>query len=211
MRAAALIIFLSIISSPALVFPTTTKGVLESLEEKYNLIEDMTAKFEQVSTIGGFGEKRFKGVLYIKKPGMARWDYKKPEKQYAYIKDKRVILYLPYEKQVIIRRDSSRGSEIGSAISLLSDIGKWKEMFDVTDMENSDGLLKITLSPKSGDMAEEVMVEINKKTLFIEGLTILEPDGNRVHFKFFDIKVNKGLKNDLFLFSPPEGVEVLEY
>ncbi len=94
---------------------------------------------------------------------------------------------------------------------LLSNIEKWEELFTIKGEEESEDSFRIELRPKTMLLIERVLVDISKKTFYINGLTLFEKSGNKVSFDFSDIKMNSGLKDSLFDFKIPKGVEVLEY
>src|SRR4030067_3793170 len=52
--------------------------ILKRVQSTYRDVNDLTADFVQQSFIEGFDVKSFKGKLYLKKPGMVRWDSSRP-------------------------------------------------------------------------------------------------------------------------------------
>jgi len=58
---------------------------------------------------------------------------------------------------------------------------------------------------------DKALVEVDKETFYISKLTLFEKSGNMVSFNFSGIKTNSGLRDKLFDFRIPKGVEVLEY
>ena len=188
----------------------TSDDILSKLRSTYNDVHDLTADFVQHSSIQGFEEKVFKGKLYLKKPKLARWDYTKPVKQNIFIKDEKIILYFHEQKQAIVQKASDH-PDAEPAMGLLSNIEKWQDMFTIKGEDTAADSFKMELYPKSMSMVVKVIVEIEKKGFYINKLTLYEKSGNRVSFDFSGIKFNSGLKDSLFDFKIPKGVEVLEY
>ncbi|MBI5756605.1 MAG: outer membrane lipoprotein carrier protein LolA [Nitrospirae bacterium] len=184
--------------------------ILDRLQSTYRDVHDLTADFVQRSSIQGFEEKVFKGKLYLKKPKLARWDYTKPVKQNIFIKDEKIILYFHEQKQAIVQKASDH-PDAEPAMGLLSNIEKWQDMFTIKGEDIATDFFKMELYPKAMSMVEKVVVEIEKKTSHISKLTLYEKSGNKVSFDFSGIKFNTGLKDSLFDFKIPKGVEVLEY
>src|SRR3989337_900156 len=67
--------------------------LLKRVQSTYRDVNDLTADFVQQSYIEGFDAKSFNGKLYLKKPGMVRWDYTRPVKQNIVINGDKIILY----------------------------------------------------------------------------------------------------------------------
>lgn len=188
----------------------SAEGVMDRLQTTYREVKDITADFTQRSSIQGFEERVFEGRLYLKKPGMVRWDYLMPVSQKIFIRGDKVILYLPEEKQAIVQTISDH-PDAEPAMGLLSDIEKWQEIFDIKVGGDTLDIYKIELHPKAMLLVDKVQVEIDKKSFYITGMSIFEKSGNRVTFNFSNIKSDSGLKESLFDFKIPRGVEVLEY
>jgi outer membrane lipoprotein carrier protein len=59
------------------------------------------------------------------------------------------------------------------------------------------------------DRVERVVLEINPESQ-ISGIRIEELDGSTTEFIFSDLQENVPANRDLFRFTPPPGVEVIE-
>ena len=202
---------LLVMAIPSSGYPTvSTKEVMDRLQSTYREVKDITANFTQKSSVQGFEERIFEGRLYLKRPEMVRWDYLKPEKQNIFIKGKKVILYLPEQRQAIVQtlRDHP---DAEPAMGLLSNIEKWNDLFNIKEENAAADIFRIELHPKTMPLIEKVLVDIDKETFYINRLTLFERSGNRVSFNFSNIRSNSGLKESLFDFKIPKGVEVLEY
>lgn len=184
--------------------------VIGRLKSTYRDIRDMTADFTQRSSIQGFEEKVFGGRLYLKKPKMVRWDYSKPEKQNIYIHGDKAILYLPGQKQAIVQ-NLPENPDAEPALGLLSDIERWQDLFHIKGGDETADTFRLELWPRKMPQIEKAVAEIRKETFYIQRLTLFEKSGNRVSFDFSNIKPNSNLKDGLFDFKIPKGVEVLEY
>jgi len=201
---------------PLISFPSSVQGsvsteeIVDRLRSTYKDVSDMTADFTQRSSIEGFDEKVFSGRLYLKKPGMVRWDYLKPEKQNIFIKGEKAILYLPRQRQAIVQ-NLSENPEAEPALGLLSDIERWRELFHIKVEEGKTDPIRLELRPKKMPHIERVLVDLQKETFYIQGLTLFEKGGNRVSFVFSNIRPNRDLKEGFFDFKIPGGIEVLEY
>ena len=184
--------------------------ILTRVQATYRDVNDLTADFVQQSYIEGFDAKSFKGKLFLKKPGMVRWDYTRPVKQNIVINGDKIILYFHEQKQAIIQKASAH-PDAEPAMGLLSNIEKWEESFSVKGEDHSGDFFRLKLTPKTMTMVKEVIVEVDKETYYIKKLILFENSGNRVSFSFSGITFNSGIKGSLFDFKIPGGTEVLKY
>src|SRR4030067_2492719 len=184
--------------------------LLKRVQSTYRDVNDLTAVFVQQSYIEGFDAKSCKGKLYLKKPGMVRWDYTRPVKQNIVINGDKIILYFHEQKRAFIQKASAH-PDAEPAMGLLSNIEKWEESFSVKGDDPSDDFFRLKLTPRTMTMVKEVIVEIDKETSYIKKLTLTEDSGNKVSFSFSGTKFNSGIKNSLFDFKIPGGTEVLKY
>jgi len=184
--------------------------LLKRVQSTYRDVNDLTADFVQQSYIEGFDAKSFKGKLYLKKPGMVRWDYTRPVKQNIVINGDKIILYFHEQKQAIIQKASAH-PDAEPAMGLLSNIEKWEESFSVIVDDSSGESFRLKLIPRTMTMVKEVIVEVDKETYYIKKLILFENSGNRVSFSFSGITFNSGIKGSLFDFKIPGGTEVLKY
>src|SRR3990172_10606963 len=110
--------------------------LLKRVQSTYRDVNDLTADFVQQSYIEGFDAKSFRGKLFLKKPGMVRWDYTRPVKQNIIINGDKIILYFHEQKQAIIQKASAH-PDAEPAMGLLSNIEKWEESFSVIVEDSS--------------------------------------------------------------------------
>ena len=87
---------------PAASFAMTPQELAAKLQESYDKTRDMKADFVQVSEVKAMNmKKEGSGTLLIKKPGMLRYTYVKPEKQDLIVRGEELIMYMPASNQVI--------------------------------------------------------------------------------------------------------------
>ncbi len=188
----------------------STEEIMDRLQSAYRDVKDITIHFTQKTSVQGFEEKVFEGRLYIKRPKLIRWDYSKPVKQNIFITGEKMTLYLPEEGQAIVQTISDH-PDAEPAMGLLSNIEKWEDLFTIKGEGEDADSFRIELRPKTMLLVEKVSVAISKETFYLNEMTLFEKSGNKVTFHFSGTKTNSGLKDSLFDFKIPKGVEVLEY
>jgi outer membrane lipoprotein carrier protein len=194
------------------------KDAVKRLQARYEQTRDLQAEFNQSTKIEGFGTPILsKGRMYIKKPGRLRWDYLHPNVEEIYVTQNEVMMYVPEHKQVLIGKLTQMAAS-QAPLQLLQGVGKLEEQFDVEPIpegRGDGGLPLLSLFPKqtaheSVRTVVKIVVEVQPKTYFIKRLSIHEVSGNVSTFEFTNLKPNSGLKNALFEFQVPPGVEVVK-
>ncbi len=191
------------------------QSLVKKVQARYEATSDFKAEFEQKTQIKGFSTPiTYKGKIYIKKPGMLRWDYSEPSKHQIYVNNEKVVYYIPEHKQAmtgLLSEDS--GTE--TPTHLLSGLAKIDQDFDVSFEE--DGEEKKEMGPRlrliPKDQRTEIskiVIELEPKRSYITRLTIFEKTGNSSTFSFTKIEANTGLKDDLFVFTPPKDTEMVD-
>ena len=195
------------------------EDLLYHVETRYSQINDLQADFTQETTIEGFDTPLVSsGRVYIKKPGLLRWDYLKPSVEHLYVHGDHIQMFTPEHNQVI-QGSLTHMVATQAPLRLLQGIGKLSEHFDVRSTnhhEQGEGNLPLlTLIPKdqtgTGNSPVNKMVSaIQPQTYFIQSLTLHETTGNISVFRFSNIQANIGLEGSLFEFVPPEGVVIVD-
>lgn len=193
------------VSSPDL------EEILQRVEERYG-VEGFTASFLQISTIRALDiTDHAKGRIFVKRPGMMRWEYQTPEPQVIISDGSQLWIYRPEDNQVLVGRAPSFFGD-GKGGSFLSDIGKMREKFTITvepAPEQDDHLLRLTPKENSPDI-EEIYLTVSWATFRIEEIVTVNPYGDRTRISLVDQRFDQPIDKEIFRFDVPEGVEVLQ-
>jgi outer membrane lipoprotein carrier protein len=176
------------------------------LEERHRRLTDLTARFVQKYRSGALGREVVeRGVVSIKQPGRMRWEYQQPEKKLFVSDGKTFYFYVPADKQVLVREQAGERSV---PAQLLSGRGDLLSEFKASIEDSPEGR-RLLLIPRSPDPeVESVLVDLDEQAR-IRSIEVVDAQGNRSLFEFHDIKENVGLKDKLFHFEVPRGVEVV--
>ena len=188
--------------------------VISKVQETYEGIQDLSARFQQVSLIKGSpGKEESSGVVLLKKPGMMRWEYKSPESQ---------IDRLRWEDPLYLFSRGSSGDPSGglqslhlSAVNLLGGMGKLREDFSFqwgkSGSKGSSGALLLELKPvQSQGQVGQILMEVNPQTFLVERIVLQDIFSNTTTLSFKKLKINTGLKDSLFTFVPPAGTQIIK-
>jgi outer membrane lipoprotein carrier protein len=193
---------------------TTAPAVLERVQRYYAQIQDYTADFIQTyrrAALSRTSESR--GKLQIKKPGLMRWAYEKPEEKLWLIDGKKLWVTDPEQQQVFVN-ESFKTAEMTNAISFLWGKGRLDESFtaklgDPKAYELPRELAALELAPKKGAAYTKLVLGVDPVSGEVAESIIFETAGNTNRFKFRNARVNTGLSDALFAFVPPAGWDVI--
>ena len=145
--------------------------------------------------------------MSIKRPGRMRWEYKDPERK-LFISDGRTFyFYVPADKQVIV---SEQDQQRSLAARLLYGKGGLAEEFEASlDEPLEEGVVRLRLVPRREQPdVEQAFVDVEPSGR-IRAILLEDVQGNRTRFRFEGVRENTGLKDELFRFEVPKGVEVI--
>ncbi len=188
--------------------------VTERIQKLYDATKDFQAAFTQTYTSQIFGKKKVSsGFVYIKKPGMMRWDYKKPKPKHFVANGKSLYIYDPDLEQVIVDR-SFKSSSLSTAVTFLWGRGKLSEEFRISfaqenEKEQSNRYV-LLLEPKKKAQFSKLTFVVDKQTYQVMETSVQDPGGNINHIVFSKVSRNIGIQKKVFDFDIPKGIEVIE-
>ena len=188
--------------------------VISQIQTTYEGIQDLSARFHQVSRLKSSGTREeSSGSLLMKKPGMMRWEYKSPEARSIVSDGKSLYIYSPRDHQVIVQETSKAFSSL--AVDLLTGMGRLKEDFRIqwgkTQEKARKGSLLLELKPiQLQSQVQLVLIEVHPETFMVERIVLKDPYSNTTDLTLKRVKTNTGLQDHLFAFTPPPGTEVIK-
>ena len=188
----------------------TLNEIMDKVEKKYDVV-DFSSYFIQESTMKAMDITDVaSGSIFVKRPGMMRWEYDKPDRQTIITDGKNLWVYKPDDNQVMIGKAPSFFGE-GKGAGFLSDMKLIREKFTVYfEKEKSDHDYVIKLLPKQQTVGiAKIYLAISKTTFKIKKIiTQNEYDDENV-IELVNSKFNLNLDESLFSFIVPEGTDVI--
>jgi len=182
-----------------------------AVQQRYDRVADFSADFTHTYQGGVLKKKTTEhGTVQIRKPGRMRWDYTSPEKK-EFVSDGRMIYsYIPADKQVV-RSAVPPDNEATTAVLFLAGKGNLTRDFNVSYAEgNSPDTWALRLDPKQKQRDYDWLVlEVDRATLQIRGLTAADQEGGRSTFQFTNYRENIGIPDSVFVFKIPKGTDVI--
>lgn len=190
-------------------------SVVDRVQKKYEQISDFHADFSQEAEVKALNKvQKAEGEVWFKKPGKMRWNYHTPAKD-EIVSDGKTLWYYSQEENQVIESPLSKVSDTETTSTLLSGLGKIKELFDVsfakTEGLDGAGSYLLDLKPKTEEEGyNKVTIAVDKNTMLVNTMYLYDPYGNLTTVNLSDISVDKGVPDSLFVFNAPDGVEVIK-
>lgn len=183
-----------------------------ALQQRYDQVKDFSADFLHTYEGGVLKRKQptERGTVQVKKPGRMRWEYTSPEKK-TFVSDGRMIYsHVPADKQVI-RSAMPAEDEATTAVLFLAGKGNLTRDFNVSYVDGGAAdTWTLRLDPKLKQRDYDwLVVEVDRKSLQIRGLTAADQQGGRSTFKFSNYRENTGIDDKVFVFKIPRGTDVI--
>jgi outer membrane lipoprotein carrier protein len=212
----ALILATLLLSAPAYaVEKPEVKEVVQKMQAFYAKTVDLKSKFKQVYTDTLYNRKRTSyGSVLVKKPGMMRWDYHKPERK-SFIADGKVLwVWEPRDKQAF--RNPLSVDTLSTGLTFLLGKGDLNKEFDVsyaTDKKDQLGGpddLVLKLKPHKRSSQFEYLLMAIDPTDYKVSESMVVNRHNRNHFAFSDVTINAKLADKQFRFRPPKDTRIID-
>ena len=180
---------------------------VSSLRDFFNNTTTMRAQFSQVvNDKQGRKIQEVEGTMQLQRPNKFRWDYKKPYEQQIVSDGKQVFLYDTELQQVTIRELSKT---LGSSPAALLAGGEAVEKsFILKNATRKDGLAWVLALPKDKESGFD-RVLLGFKADKLRKMELYDSFNHITHITFNEVERNPILQDVTFLFTPPEGVDVV--
>ena len=167
------------------------------------------AQFTQRFTPKGFKNSQTEsGTVVFGTLPMMRWSYSRPEEKTFVFDGERSWLYIPADRQVTVSNlDEQKRSELPFLV--LGDPEARGHAFEVNE-KTERGSIITTLQPRSASaMIRNVTVTTAAATHLLQRVEYTDREGNRTTFDFANFQ-RRPISADLFRFTPPPGVQVVQ-
>ncbi|MBZ0157955.1 MAG: outer membrane lipoprotein carrier protein LolA [Alphaproteobacteria bacterium] len=198
------VLFFSLLLLAATLCSAGAEDEAARIQKAYEKIKDVKGSFVQKSHVRDLKRTdTYQGRFFIKPPKM-KWEYQGEKAQTVFITGEEIIIYQKKENQAFQSR-FDRSTYGQAPIALLGGFGDIRKEFEVT-MKGD----RLHLKPKK-PMGTIAYIEITpaEGDFPIGALTIVDSLSNRIDVQLKDVTVNTGLKDRIFEFTPPEGVNIL--
>lgn len=186
-------------------------ALAKALQQRYQGIKDFSADFSQ-SYRGGVLRTQTveQGTVSVKKPGLMRWEYLKPEKKEFVSDGRKTYFYIPQDKQVIVNDADTEG--VSTSSLFLAGKGDFARDFTADYAATPvPGTVALKLTPRKRQADYDyLVVALDPASLQIRGLLTHDAQGGDSTLTFTNLKENQGISDKVFAFRIPRGVDVVD-
>jgi outer membrane lipoprotein carrier protein len=197
-----------------LAAPNPGRALAQRVQAFYAHTKDFSARFAQHYTYVSIGKvEDSSGTVEVKKPGLVRWDYEKPEPRTIYVEGKTLWIWKPQDQEAQVKRDFG-GDQLSSAFTFLWGKGELLKEFSPKvvpvpkGLPAGDGLELLPTKPVAG--VQKLLFVVAKDGQVLASV-LTNPQGDVNQIVFTDSKVDQGLEKSRFHFEPPKGAYVQEF
>jgi outer membrane lipoprotein carrier protein len=183
--------------------------ILKELEKRYTGSQ-FSADFLQESTIKSMEITDFAaGRVYVRYPGMMRWEYEKPEPQVIITDGHRLWIYRPLDNQVMTGNAPVFFRD-GKGASFLSDIRLVRQKFTITlHPPEGEYLYELRLVPREKTLnISQIRLYVVPRAFTIARVVTLDDYGDDTRIDIVNPQFNVELDPALFKFDIPPGADV---
>lgn len=179
------------------------------VDRHYNRIHSLKAAFTE--SYEGMGIQRIEsGTLLLAKPGRMRWDYTAPAGKMFLLDGKYAWFYKQGDPQVQ-RIEAKKLDDLRSPLRfLLGHTQLEKEVGNLAVAPAANGEFTLTGQPKGQDNRVSRLVLTVTREGAITAIAIEETDGATTRFVFTDEQPDAPIAANVFRFTPPPGVPVVD-
>lgn len=187
----------------------SAKDLAQRVDRHYNQLHSLKAGFSE--SYEGLGIHRTEsGTLLLLKPGRMRWSYSQPAGKLFLLDGKYAWFYAKGDPQVQ-RIAAKQLDDLRSPLRfLLGHTELAKELSNLTLAPAANGRFTLTGQPKGQEKRVSRLTLTVTADGVILSIEVEETDGALTRFSFSGEVPNAPLPADLFRFTPPAGVPVVD-
>ena len=188
-------------------------AAIVGLQRRYAAVDTVTANFIQTYQAPGMNQTE-SGTLWMKKRGLMYWEYRTPETKFFYADGHRTYLYVPEDRQVMVRSftaEDLRSTPLEFLLGKGDILRSFRALQESEIKPASEATVMVRLVPMTADLDYSYLaLEIDRRTSDLRRIVIRERTGNLSEFAFTDMRTNVKISDSRFRFQIPRGVDVIE-
>jgi outer membrane lipoprotein carrier protein len=186
----------------------TADTVVGKVQSFYKKTKQLTAKFRQTYSNKTFGRNTVSdGMVWIKKPGKMRWDYKgkKLKVEKSFISDGKMLWAIEHNNRQYFKK-SLEQNLLPVAVTFLYGKGDLRRDFSAaldssgTYGKSTDHVIKLTPRKPSAQYKLLYLV-VDPANYRVKQSIVIEASGNINHFRFYEPNTNKTVQDSYFYFN----------
>ena len=201
------LLLLFALASPLAAQSPTAASLAHQVDAHYNHLQSLQARYTE--RYQGMGLDRTEtGSLTLRKPGRMRWSYDSPAGKLFILDGKNAISYTPGDAQAQ-RIPEKQLDDLRSPLRFLLGHTELAKELDGLSLTAVNGGYTLSGTPKGMQQRVRSLALTVDTTGAIHTMRIEETDGATTTFTFADMHENIPTKDSDFIFTPPQGVAII--
>ena len=199
-------VFLLLLSSFSLVAASET--AVQQLSAQLQAMNSLTAEFKQtINDNTGAVLQEAEGSLTVKRPRRFHWRTEQPYEHLVVTDGKDLWLY-DIDLEQITQQAFTPDLDKAPALLLSGEVDEISKQYQVQVSSSADNTLTFTLTPNRPDnLFKQLTISFNNKQL--KGMILKDSFEQLTTIMFSNVRLNVDVADSLFLFTPPDGVDVI--
>jgi len=183
--------------------------ILNQIQAFYEKTDSIRGNFIQETEFPNGKVEVRKGRVWMKKPGLFRWEYLSPEKFIIISDGTKLYVYYPEENQAFVY-PSGKVFSNQLALGFMSgrgDIRKDLKLESFKPLENNYWLLNF-LTQGQDNQIEKISLLVRPQTGEVKEILLYYLSGEKVKITFENLEYNAEFSSKIFKFTPPKNVKI---
>ena len=201
------VLLLGLLLATFIVLAGESGPARSELEKFAGELERFKADFTQtVKSQDGTIQDKTQGQVWLQSPDKLRWVYSGEFPEIIVADGKNIWIYDVSLEQVTVKPQSDQATD--SPLMVLADVSQLDQQFKVTEMGEFEDMLLLELRSLDGE-SEFERILLGLEPGGIRMMTMEDAFGQRTEIQFENALVNPPAEPERFLFTPPEGTDVV--
>ncbi|HRZ86235.1 MAG TPA: outer membrane lipoprotein carrier protein LolA [bacterium] len=192
--------------------------VLRNMGAAEKKLRDLSADITQTKYFGGLDDTTvFKGIFRYRKPRRLYWEFVSPDRSVIVVNEREALMYIPDIKQVQKIDARNQPNSVALIFGFDRSVQELQKTFSIriAAVEPAGALKRYVLAMKPRDASDkrfftEVRLWISSSSWMPEKIKVYEVSGDRTTTELANIRLNAGIDEKTFEFTPPPDAEVVD-
>lgn len=181
---------------------------LTAVEQRYNAPRTLQLRFQQTFRAAARPARTENGILYLRKPGKMRWEYRYPEGKLFVADGSWVYLYDPALK--VAEKSKLKGSDdLRAPLAFLMGRLDFRRDFQNFAAQMDGDQIHIKATPRSAQSPYRSVEFWVSPESRLTRVTVAGQDASLMTFTFDGEVLNPPVADRMFTFEPPPGVSLV--
>ncbi|MEE8058096.1 MAG: outer membrane lipoprotein chaperone LolA [Pseudomonadales bacterium] len=209
-RHLSIALFTALFISPA--FSAADHSAVAILSQHLNKMSSMTAQFQQrIKDYRGTVLQEANGLLKVKRPRRFYWHTQQPY-EHLVVTDGSILWLYDIDLEQITKQAFTADLDKAPALLLSGEIDEISKQFQVellsTHASTNEKTIGFQLTPLSIDSLFKVLT-IHFENQQITSMSLQDSFDQLTEIQFSEVKLNPTVDDKFFLFTPPDGIDVI--